>query len=101
MTNRESDDRIVPTKPGNSGGGKAVKPSRESSRTPFTLSGEPTVTSRLDRFTNRAELHPTKTFTNLFTLINVDLLRMAESKYTDCGASTAGQGLVATGATEV
>ncbi len=80
MTNRESDDRIVATKPGNSGGGKAVKPSRESSRTPFTLSGEPTVTSRLDRITNRAELHPTKTFTNLFTLINVEahLIRYAD-----------------------
>ncbi len=74
---RESDDRIVLMKPGNSGGGKAVKPSRESSRTLSTPSGEQAVTSRLDRITNRAEQHPTEKFNNLFTLINLDLLRMS------------------------
>jgi group II intron reverse transcriptase/maturase len=77
MTERESDDRIVPTKPGNSGGGKAVKPSRDSSRTPATLSGGPAVRSRLDRITKRAEQYPEAKFTNLFTLIDLDLLRIS------------------------
>jgi len=64
-------------KPGNSGGGKAVKPSRDSSRTPATLSGGPAVRSRLDRITKRAEQYPEKKFTNLFTQIDLDLLRIS------------------------
>ncbi len=77
MIERESDDRIVPRKPGNSGGGKAVKPSRDSSRTPATPSGGPAVKSRLDRITKRAEKYPEAKFTNLFTLIDLDLLRIS------------------------
>lgn len=77
MPERESDDRIVPMKPGNSGGGKAVKPSRDSSRTPAILSGGPAVRSRLDRITKRAEQYPEAKFTNLFTLIDLDLLRIS------------------------
>ena len=77
MAVRESDDRIVPMKPGNSGGGKAVKPSRDSSRTSAILSGGPTMSSRLDRITQRAEQYPEAKFTNLFTLIDLDLLRIS------------------------
>ena len=77
MAVRESDDRIVPMKPGNSGGGKAVKPSRDSSRTSAILSGGPTMSSRLDRITKRAEQYPEAKFTNLFTLIDLDLLRIS------------------------
>ena len=77
MADRESDDRIVPMKPGNAGGGKAVKPSRDSSRTSAILSGRPTMSSRLDRITQRAEQYPEAKFTNLFTLIDLDLLRIS------------------------
>ena len=44
---------------------------------PTALSGESLVLSRLERITNRAEQHPEEAFNNLFTLLNVELLRMA------------------------
>jgi RNA-directed DNA polymerase len=74
---RESDDRIVPSITGNSGGGKAGKLSRESGSTLFTLSGEVAVLKRLDRISQRAESHPEETFNNLLTLITLDMLHMA------------------------
>jgi group II intron reverse transcriptase/maturase len=86
MARRESDRCIVPqqlddssseTKPGNAGEGKASKLSREQVVPPTAPSGEPLVPSRLERITNRAEQHPEETFNNLFTLLNVELLRMA------------------------
>jgi hypothetical protein len=43
MVYRVSDDCIVPSIAGNSEGGKAVRPSRDSSLEPNTRSGELTV----------------------------------------------------------
>lgn len=77
---RESDDRIVPSRTGNSGGGKAVKLSRDSGSTLFTLSGEVAVQKRLDRISQRAESHPEESFNNLLTLITLDMLHMAFSR---------------------
>ena len=86
MVRRESDRCIVPLKldnsssrmkPGNAGAGKASKLSREQVVPPTALSGESLVLSRLERITNRAEQHPEEAFNNLFTLLNVELLRMA------------------------
>ena len=56
----KSDDRIVPlkragqargSKPGNSGAGKAVRPSRDPSDPPATPSGGTSVLGRLERIT--------------------------------------------------
>ena len=49
MTDRESDDCKVPSIAGNAEGGKAVRPSRDSSLAPNTRSGELAVISRLNR----------------------------------------------------
>ncbi len=85
----ESDGRIVPqqledqsseTKPGNAGGGKAIKPGterslvRDSDRAPTVLSDGPSVLTWLDRITTRAESEPTATFTNLYSRLNYELL---------------------------
>jgi group II intron reverse transcriptase/maturase len=51
--------------------------SREQVVPPTALSGESLVLSRLERITNRAEQHPEEAFNNLFTLLNVELLRTA------------------------
>ena len=77
---RESDDRIVPVISGNAEGGKAVKLSRESSSTLFTLSGEVAVIKRLERISQRAESHTEERFNNLLTLITLDFLHMAFSR---------------------
>jgi len=86
MVCRESDRCIVPqeldtassrTKPGNAGGGKASKLSREQVVPPTAPSGETLVLSRLGRITYRAERHPEEAFNNLFTLLNIELLRLA------------------------
>ena len=77
MADRVSDDCIVPSIAGNSEGGKAVRPSRDSSLAPNTRSGELAVISRLNRITSRAEQHPEEAFNNLFTLISYDLLEMS------------------------
>ena len=83
MTFRESDGRIVPTKPdrqsggpkpGNAGVGKAARPSRDSDRAPPVLSDGPSVLTRLDRIHQRAESHPEEVFNNLFSLLNYQLL---------------------------
>ena len=59
------------------GAGKASKLSREQVVPPTALSGESLVLSRFERITNRAEQHPEEVFNNLFTLLDVELLRMA------------------------
>ena len=51
--------------------------SREQVVPPTALSGESLVLSRFERITNRAEQHPEAAFNNLFTLLDVELLRMA------------------------
>jgi RNA-directed DNA polymerase len=89
MTFWESDGRIVPqqrgaqaraTKPGNAGGGKAAKPTRDADRAPTVRSDGPSVLTRLDRITERAEREPTGTFNNLYSLLNYDLLWLAFRK---------------------
>jgi group II intron reverse transcriptase/maturase len=79
----KSDDRIVPlkredqsrgSKPGNSGAGKAVRPSRDPNDPPPTHSGGISVLDRLDRITKRAETHPEETFNNVFSLLTYELL---------------------------
>jgi group II intron reverse transcriptase/maturase len=77
MADRVSDDCKVPSIAGNSEGGKAVRPSRDSRLTPNTRSGELAVISRLNRITSRAEQHPGEAFNNLFSLITYDLLEMS------------------------
>ena len=89
----KSDSRIVPqqptcqvgeTKPGNSGGGKAAKLSRERDRTPAGLSVGNTVNQRLDRITQRAEQQPEEVFNNLYSLLTYDFWsrRSADSSET-------------------
>ena len=86
MTLWESDDCIVPLKPddqsgrsklGNAGGGKAVRPSRDSDTRSAAHGGGSTVLDRLGRITNRAETHPEEVFNNLFTLLTAELLWLA------------------------
>ncbi len=82
MTLWESDGRIVPlqladqageSKPGNSGAGKAAKPSRDPDRTPTVRSDGDSVLNRLDRITTRAEQQPAAPFNNLYSLLNHEL----------------------------
>jgi RNA-directed DNA polymerase len=68
------------SKPGNSGAGKAVRPSRESSDPPATPSGGRSVLDRLDSITKRAELHPDEAFNNVFSLLTYELLWYAFRK---------------------
>ena len=88
-TRWDSDDCIVPlkladrasgSKPGNSGAGKAVRPSREPSGTPPAPSGGRSVLDRLDRITRRAGTHTDEVFNNLFSLLNYELLWHAFGK---------------------
>jgi RNA-directed DNA polymerase len=85
-TDRESDGCIVPMKPeiqsggqkpGNSGVGKAARPSRGPDTATPTPSGGSTVLDRLDRITDRAKSHPEEVFNNLFSLLTYELLRHA------------------------
>jgi group II intron reverse transcriptase/maturase len=82
----KSDSRIVPqqptcqvgeTKPGNAGGGKAAKLSRERDQTPAGRSDGTPVHLRLDRITERAEQHPEERFNNLYSLLTYELLGQA------------------------
>ncbi len=74
MTLWESDDCVVPLTPGNAGRGKAVRPTRESSRPPATRRSGTPVNDRLDRITTRAESDPAATFNNVYSLLNTELL---------------------------
>jgi RNA-directed DNA polymerase len=79
MTQRESDHCIVPMKPGNSGGGKAVTPTRNlddppTIRSDGQASSEPSVHDRLGYIQDRAERQPTADFGNVFHLLKYELL---------------------------
>jgi len=83
MTLRESDGRIVPwkrenqsrgSKPGNAGGGKAAKLTRSPDWALTVHSDGPSVLTRLNFITYRAEDDPAATFDNLYTLLNHELL---------------------------
>lgn len=82
-TFRESDGCIVPLKledqssgrkPGNAGGGKAARLSRDRDRSPSVHRDGIAVLTRLDRITQRAETQPEAVFNNLFSLLNFELL---------------------------
>jgi len=83
MTLRESDDRIVLTrpadqagreKPSNIGEGKAVGISRDPDRASTVLSDGDSVLTRLDRISQRAKTDPEEVFNNLFSLLTYELL---------------------------
>ena len=85
----QSDSRIVPQQPtdqvgetklGNASGGKAAKLSRGTDRTPSALSGRYTVLIRLARISDRSGRLPEERFNNLFSLLDVELLRLAFQK---------------------
>ena len=85
----KSDGGIVPlkredqsreSKPGNAGSGKAARPSRNPVDTPSAPSGGSPVSDRLDRITQRAETHSEERFSNLFSLLNYELLWYAFGK---------------------
>lgn len=82
----KSDGRIVPVQrafqaresnSGNSEAGKAAKLSRESDRTASALSGGIALRNRLARISARAERLPEERFNNLYSLLDVELLRQA------------------------
>jgi hypothetical protein len=83
MTFWESDDRIVPqkpsdqeggTKPSNVGEGKAVRPTREPSRTASIHSDGNKLNPRLARIANRAVADKAATFNNLYSALTYELL---------------------------
>ena len=85
----KSDSRIVPqkrtepvcgTKLGNASEGKATKLSRETDRTRPLHSDGNDVLKRLDRISERAKSQREESFNNLFSLLDVDLLRQAFRK---------------------
>ena len=70
----QSDRCIVPVKPGNSGGGKAATPSRGTDLASTVPRDGDSVLTRLDRIAERAREHPQEVFTNLYHLLDVELL---------------------------
>ena len=78
QTASEKSDRvIVPTKPGNSGGGKGPEPTTRSTRTPSARRGGTPVRSRLDRITERARKLPQEKYNNLFHHLDIELMTEA------------------------
>lgn len=65
MAAGKSDYLIVPSKPGNSGGGKGVEPSGGSELSPSARRRGTTVVERLSHITQRARQHPGEVFDNL------------------------------------
>lgn len=73
----KSDHRVVPVKPGNAGGGKAVKPPGRELDGPAVLrDGEP-VSVRRARIRERARTHRSEAFDNLFSHLDGGMLREA------------------------
>jgi len=86
MTFRESDGRIVPLKsglqpdgmkPSNIGAGKAARLLHDPDRALPVLRDGPSVITRLDQIHQRAVTQPNAVFTNLFSLLNAELLWFA------------------------
>ena len=73
MTNRESEQRIVPLTPGNVGRGKALSPTRDASDTPAVRSDgqeslvNPAVHDRLLTSTKELKPNPRPTSATCFT----------------------------------
>jgi group II intron reverse transcriptase/maturase len=80
MAMEKSDRPIVPTKPGNAGGGMGATPTTRSTTTPATPSGGTPVSRRLDRITARVRQHPSERLTNLMHHLDVELLHEAFSE---------------------
>ena len=83
----ESDRAIVPTKPGNSGGGKDPKPTTRSSRAPSARRGGTTVRSRLDRITERARKLPREKYNNLLHHLDSEMMMEAFAELKENRAS--------------
>src|SRR6266536_2249795 len=79
----KSDHRIVPMKPGNSGGGKAVTPPlRVEGASAVHRDGAP-VELRLARIRQRARAHRKEAFNNLFTHMDGEMLLYALEQLED------------------
>jgi group II intron reverse transcriptase/maturase len=65
---------VVPTKPGNAGGGKGAGPKHLSSDSPSAHRGGNTVAARLERITRRSREHPREALTNLAHHLDVEML---------------------------
>ena len=75
MAVRQSDGGIVPSKPGNAGGGKAATPSgRSGVGTDRTQRRNESVLTRLERISLRARVHRGEVFTSLFHHLDYELL---------------------------
>lgn len=74
MTNRESEQRIVPLNPGNAGRGKALPPTRHSHDPPTIRSDGPSVLDRLGYIHERAQTQAAADFGNVFHLLKYELL---------------------------
>lgn len=80
---RKSDHRVVPMKPGNSGGGKAVTPpSRVEGAPAVHRDGDP-VKLRLACIRQRARTHRTDAFNNLLTHLDAEMLLYALEQLED------------------
>jgi len=79
----KSDRCIVPTKPGNSGGGKAATPSRGTNRAPTVRRDGDSVLTRLDRIAERGREQPAEVFNNLYHLLDEELLFYSFRKLCD------------------
>ena len=76
----KSDSVIVPTKPGNSGGGKGAERATRSNRAPAARRGGTTVRTRLDRITERARKLPNERYNNLYHHLDTELMTEAFAK---------------------
>lgn len=78
QTEPEKSDRvIVPSKSGNSDGGKGLKPATRPMRAPSARRGGSTVSTRLDRITERARRSPTEMYNNLFHLLDIEMMAVS------------------------
>jgi len=88
----KSDHRIVPMKPGNSGGGKAATPPSRDEGAPAALRGGDPVKLRLSRIRQRARAHRKEAFNNLFTHLDAEMLLYAFEQLED-GKATGVDGI--------
>jgi len=90
QTASEKSDRvIVPSKPGNSGGGKGPEPTKRSTETPSAPRGGTPVHSRLDRITERVRKFPNEKYNNIFHHLDIELMTEAFAELKENRASGA------------
>ncbi len=80
MTERESEQRIVLTTPGNAGRGKALSPARDLTDPSTIRSDGASVHDRLGYIHERAQQQPAADFSNVFHLMKYELLWHAYRK---------------------